>query len=225
MLHGWMSHHKTFAVLTDSPASSDPGVRGVADAGVAEAAAAAHTSRVADGNSPARPHSMTLRPRRANGAKARAHPTHSTKRKMSHTTCQRTSSRQTAIKQQAARLADSRSASQQTPADGRQQTHGERDDSMTAPRAVPPSRTAKRKCPPALGSGRPSTRRRIDHGGHQTVRPKRKRRDSPCITSDRPRTRQRIAEQESCDSKRTIRRMPRKLTPCEAKSGVPFDPG
>ena len=168
---------------------------------------------------------MTLRPKRANGAEAGAHPTHATKRKTGHTTCQRTSSRQKAIKQQAARLADSRSASQQTPADGEHQTHGGRPDSVTAARAKPPGRTAKRKCPPALDSGRPFTRRRVDHGGHQTVRQKRRRRDSQCMTSDRPQTCQRIAKQESCDSRQTIRCVPRKVTPCGADAGVPFDPG
>ena len=43
------------------------------------------------------------------------------------------------------------------------------------------------------------------------------------VTPDRPRTRQRIAEQESSDSRQTIQCVPRKLTPCGANAGVPFD--
>jgi len=62
----------SFAVMADPPASSDPGMRAVADAGVAETAAAAHTSRIAGGDSPGRPHSMTLRPKRVSGLRTTA---------------------------------------------------------------------------------------------------------------------------------------------------------
>ena len=169
-------------------------------------------------------------------AKMVTHPTRSTKRKASRqTTCQRASNRQRAARQQAARSADSQPidsqpadsqpASQQQPADSKQQTREEQDKAVAAPRTAPLSKATKRKCPPALGSDRPSTRRRVDQGGHRTGRQKRKRRDPQCVTPDRPRTRQRIAERESCDSMQTMRCVPRKLTPCGADAGVPFDPG
>ena len=85
---------------------------------------------------------------------------------------------------------------------------------------------AKRRYPPTLVSDRPLTRQRIDQAGlRHTVRQKRKRRDPQCVTPYRRRTRQCIADRESCDSKQTMRCVPRKLTPCGADAGVPFDPG
>ena len=171
----------SFAVLADLPTSSGPSIHVVADADTTETATAAHMPMTFDGHSPVRPHSMTLRTRRMNGAKAAAHSARPIKRKTSgHATCKHTSSRQEATKQKAARLADSRSASQQQPADGQQKAHGERDDIVAAPKTEPLSRPEKRKCPSALDAGRPLTRRRTDQGGHRTVRRKRKRRDSQC---------------------------------------------
>jgi len=225
----------SFAVLADPPASSDPGVRAVDDAGVAETAAAAHTSRIAGGDSPVRPHSMTLRPKQVSGLRATAaaaRPKPRADRKTSRQVIhQRVSNRQRAARQQTARSADSQSAdsqsaSQQPPADSQQQTRSKNDKSKAAPRTDPLSRTAKRKCPPTLVSDRPLTRQRVFQAGLQhTVRQKRKRRDPQCVAPYRRRTRQCIADRESCDSKQTMRCVPRKLTPCAVDAGVPFDPG
>ncbi len=93
----------SFAVLAHLFTGNDPSIRVVTGADTTETPVTARRLRATDGHSPVRPHSMTLRPKRANGADAGAHPTHSTKRKTGHTACQRTSSRQQAIKQQAAR--------------------------------------------------------------------------------------------------------------------------
>jgi len=96
----------SFVVLADPPASSDPGMRAVSDAGVAETAAAAHTPRIAGGNSPVRPHSMMLRPKQVNGlraAAAAAQPTRKANRKTSRQVIhQRVSNRQQAARQQTA---------------------------------------------------------------------------------------------------------------------------
>jgi len=167
---------------------------------------------------------------RATAAAARPKPRadRKTSRQVIH---QRVSNRQRAARQQTARSADSQSAdsqsaSQQPPADSQQQTRSKNDKSKAAPRTDPLSRTAKRKCPPTLVSDRPLTRQRVFQAGLQhTVRQKRKRRDPQCVAPYRRRTRQCIADRESCDSKQTMRCVPRKLTPCAVDAGVPFDPG
>ena len=226
----------SFAVLADHPTSSDPTMHNIADADTNTATAATHSLGSAGGDSPMRQSSMTLRPKRMTRAKVVAHTTRPTKRKTSsHIAYQRASSRQRAARQQAVRPtdsqsadsqpADSQSASQQQPADSKQRTHGEQAEAMATPRTDPPGKAVKRKCPPTLDSARPSTRRRVDQDGHRTVRQKRKRQDRNCVTPDRPRTRQRIADRESSDSMQTMRCVPRKLTPCGADAGVPFDPG
>ena len=226
----------SFAVLADHPTSSDPTMHNIADADTNTATAATHSLGSAGGDSPMRQSSMTLRPKWMTRAKVVAHTTRPIKRKTSsHTAYQRASRRQRAARQQAVRPADSQSAdsqpadsqsaSQQQPADSKQRTHGEQAEAMATPRTDPPGKAVKRKCPPTLDSARPSTRRRVDQDGHRTVRQKRKRQDRDCVTPDRPRTRQRIADRESSDSMQTMRCVPRKLTPCGADAGVPFDPG